>query len=47
MELLQTSKKTDLKMIDRFAEYSTDPLKLALDNIVKISEDLKVIKSRS
>ena len=33
---------SDSKMTDRYAEYSTDALKLALDNIVKLPQNLKV-----
>jgi hypothetical protein len=30
---------TDPKMTDRYAEYSTSSLKIALDNIVKMSDN--------
>jgi integrase len=35
---------TDSKMTDRYAEYSTDSLKMALDNVVKINENSRVTK---
>jgi integrase len=35
---------TDPKMTDRYAEYSTNSLKIALDNVVKMP-DLKVVKN--
>lgn len=35
---------TDSKMTDRYAEYSTDSLKMALDNIVRMPQNLKVTK---
>jgi integrase len=34
---------SDSKMTDRYAEYQTNSLKLALDNIVKLPQNLKVI----
>jgi integrase len=33
---------SDSKMTDRYAEYQTDALKLALDNVVKLPQNLKV-----
>ena len=35
---------TDPKMTDRYAEYSTNSLKIALDNVVKMP-DLNVVKN--
>ncbi len=37
---------TDPKMTDRYSEYSTNALKIALDNVVKMP-DLKVIGGKS
>ena len=36
---------TDSKMTDRYAEYSTSALKIALDNVVKMP-DLKVLNPK-
>jgi len=35
---------TDSKMTDRYAEYSTDALKLALDNVIKLPENSTIYK---
>jgi site-specific recombinase XerD len=36
---------TDPKMTDKYAEYSTDSLKLALDNIMRLPDNARQSKS--